>query len=272
MTSPDFYTEKEQQLLSRIDGLCRNNTILAFSGGVDSALLLLLMKEASDKNGTRVLPVTFKTFLHPAADMTTAKRICRELDASHRVLAVDEMDNPAIADNPKDRCYLCKKMLFQKLLDLAEELEVPSVADGTNADDLTVFRPGLRALAELGIKSPLAEAGFTKAEVRPLAGKRELSVSGRPSAPCLATRFPYDTHLTKEGLRTVEEGEALLGKYISGNIRLRVHNNTARIEADPDQFPTLIKHHEDITGALRKLGFRYVTLDLAGFRSGSYDT
>ena len=165
-----------------------------------------------------------------------------------------------------------KKMLFQKLLDLAEELEVPSVADGTNADDLTVFRPGLRALAELGIKSPLAEAGFTKAEVRALAGKRELSVSGRPSAPCLATRFPYDTHLTKEGLRTVEEGEALLGKYISGNIRLRVHNNMARIEADPDQFPTLIKHHEDITGALRKLGFRYVTLDLAGFRSGSYDT
>ena len=105
-----------------------------------------------------------------------------------------------------------------------------------------------------------------------MAKKRGLSVSGRPSAPCLATRFPYGTHLTKEGLKTVEEGEVLLGKYISGNIRLRVHNTIARIEADPDQFPKLIKHHDEITGELKKLGFRYVTLDLSGFRSGSYDT
>ena len=259
--------QKMEQLHAHLSHL--GSVAVAFSSGVDSTFLLDVAHEVL---GAKAVAFTAASPFVPQRDVDEAAAFCREKGIEHVVVPFDTLAIPGVAENPKDRCYLCKKMLFQKLLDLAEELEVPSVADGTNADDLTVFRPGLRALAELGIKSPLAEAGFTKAEVRALAGKRELSVSGRPSAPCLATRFPYDTHLTKEGLRAVEEGEALLGKYISGNIRLRVHNNTARIEADPDQFPTLIKHHEDITGALRKLGFRYVTLDLAGFRSGSYDT
>ena len=265
------YEEKQFKLLSVIDDLCCHDMILAFSGGVDSTLLLSLLKDASDKHGTEVLPVTFHTFLHPAVDMTVAGRVCAELKTEHRILDIDELDNPAIADNPRDRCYLCKKMLFEKLFSLAESRGIPSVIDGTNADDLLVYRPGLRALEELGVKSPLKEAGFTKEEVRRFAAERGLSVSSRPSTPCLATRFPYDTHLTRDMLQTAEKGEAYLRTLLSGNIRLRIHKELARIEVDPDQMSVLLAHRDEITRRLGELGFRYVTLDLAGFRSGSYD-
>lgn len=265
------YEEKKSLLKDRIDALAAGNTVLAFSGGVDSALLLSLLKESSDRSGTEVLPVTFHTYLHPAVDMDVAERFCREMNTSHRILSVDEMENPAIAENPKDRCYLCKKMLFGKLRDLAAAAGIPAVIDGTNLDDTKVYRPGLRALSELGIISPLKDAGFTKEDVRRLAGERGLSVSRRPSSPCLATRFPYDTHLTREMLALAERGEAVLGRYLSGNLRLRIHGNLARIEADPDQFPKLLEARDEITKALKDLGLQYITLDLSGFHSGSYD-
>ncbi len=266
------YNRKKERLSRQIEELCRTDTVLAFSGGVDSALLLSLLKEASGPNGTKVLPVTFRTVLHPAADLEAAGKVCRELGTGHLILDIDETASPEIMENPPERCYLCKKMLFKTLREFAASVSAPAVIDGTNLDDTMVYRPGLKALAELGIKSPLKDAGMTKADVRRMAAERGLSVSSRPSAPCLATRFPYHTHLTPEMLRTAEEGEAVLRNFITGNIRLRIHGNLARIEADPEQFPALSEHRAEITKALRDLGFQFITLDLSGFRSGSYDT
>ena len=170
-----------------------------------------------------------------------------------------------------DRCYLCKKCLFRKLIAKAEELGARTVLDGTNADDLTVYRPGIRALRELGVISPLAELGITKAEVRQIAAEYGLSVSGRPSTPCMATRFPYGTELDYDMIRRVEEGEAWLRAQGFYNVRLRVHGGIARIEVDPESMTELVKIREELLKKMSGYGFDYVTLDLAGFRSGSMD-
>ena len=263
--------EKKEALSARLEQLAAGNIAVAFSGGVDSSLLLLMCREAAKKTGKKVHAVTIHTRLHPMSDLETAKRVAAEAAAEHHILYIDELEEAGIRFNPLDRCYLCKKCLFRKLIAKAEELDARTVLDGTNADDLTVYRPGIRALRELGVISPLAELGITKAEVRQMAAEYGISVSGRPSTPCMATRFPYGTELDYDMIRRVEEGEAWLRAKGFYNVRLRVHGGIARIEVDPESMADLVELREELLGKMSGYGFDYVTLDLEGFRSGSMD-
>lgn len=241
--------------------------VVAFSGGVDSSLLLALAKEAAGAKA-RVCAVTMQTRLHPAAEIAAAARAAAELGVEHTVLTVDELAEAGIEENPVDRCYRCKRHLFRKIREWAGEAQI---LEGTNADDLGVYRPGIRALKELGIVSPLALAGITKAEVRGLAEQYGLSAAKRASTPCMATRFPYGTKLSYEALGRAAQGEAYLKNLGVYNVRLRVHGDTARIEVDPDDFSAVLSERAGIVRYLKELGYTYVTLDLEGFRSGSMD-
>ena len=264
-------TEKKERLFEQLDRLCRSDVALAFSGGVDSSLLLSLLKEFADANGTKVTAVTADTALHPHEDCEISARVCRETGVDHRIIRIDEFSDAGIEDNPPDRCYRCKLLIFKKIKEEAESIGASYILDGTNLDDTKVYRPGLKALSELGIISPLKDAGFTKDEVRRLAAERGLSTASRPAAPCLATRFPYGTHLTLEKLQTAENGEKYLKSLGLYNVRLRIHDDIARIETDPESFEIITAHRTEISERLKTLGLRFITLDLEGFRSGSFD-
>ncbi len=263
--------EKKKALLSHIKDLMSEDCLLAFSGGVDSSLLLKLCCDAAGSTGRKVYAVTFHTKLHPQGDLKIARKVAQETGASHLVLYIDELEEAGIRFNPVDRCYLCKKSLFQKLVRKAEELNIRTIIDGTNEDDLHVYRPGIRALKELGISSPLAMLGINKKEVRKLAAEYGLSVADRPGAPCMATRFPYGTELNYDLIGKVEKGEDFLRELGFYNVRLRVHGNIARIETDECSMPDLLGKKGIVIPELKKYGFDYITMDLDGFRSGSMD-
>lgn len=263
--------ERKENLLRVIQAYAEEDTVLAFSGGVDSALLLYLLSQASKKTGKKLFAVTFQTSLHPQADVSYARQTALDLDADFHILKINELEDPRILENPPERCYYCKKMLFQKLLVFAREHQAETVLEGSNQDDLNVYRPGLRAIRELGIASPLAQCQITKAQVRRLAQEYGLPCASRPSAPCLATRLPYHTHLDIRLLERIDQGEQFLKSLGMDNIRIRVHGDIARIEADPEQFPVFFRHREEIIRRLKALELPYLTLDLEGFRSGSMD-
>ncbi len=265
------YESKKSELLKYVAALAEHNIALAFSGGVDSSLLLKLCCDAAAITGSKVYAVTVHTELHPMNELTITSRVAKETGAEHIVVKLNEMDEADINNNPIDRCYRCKKCLFTKLKLKAVELNAPSVLDGTNEDDLHVYRPGIRALRELGIISPLAEHGFTKAEIRRMAAEYGISVASRPSNPCMATRFPYNTPLSVEAMHKAELGEEWLRARGFYNVRLRIYDNTARIEIDKDSFDKLLSIRTELIAYLKELGYDYVTLDLEGFRSGSMD-
>lgn len=265
------YDKKIQQLKNSLEAYGSEDCIIAFSGGVDSTLLLKMSCEAAKRSGGKVYAVTMQTMLHPVGEIDHAKRTAEEIGAEHMVIAVNELLEAGIENNPADRCYRCKKHLYTKIKDIAKELHIQNILEGTNADDLKMYRPGLRAIRELGILSPLMEAGITKAEVRRLAEEYGLSVSDRPAMPCLATRFPYGNRLSYEAMKRVEEGEAYLRKLGFYNVRLRVHENIARVEVDEVDLERFVKDRKEIIIYLKKLGFNYITLDMEGFRSGSMD-
>lgn len=244
---------------------------MAFSGGVDSSLVLVMACEAAEKTGKKVYAVTMDTVLHPKADLEIAKAVLARTGAVHEVLTLDELAVPEMRDNPKLRCYYCKKALYTKMLDFAREMGAGVLLEGSNEDDLHVYRPGLAAVRELGVKSPLAECGVTKAEVRKLAAEYEIPVANRPSAPCLATRLPYGTEIDLELLRRIDEAENYLKKFGWKNVRLRVHGDITRLEVDTEAFTGVVEHREEIVKYLKGAGFKYVTLDIEGFRSGSMD-
>ena len=264
--------EKRQKLTEMMDRLAGQDIMVAFSGGVDSSLLLKAACDSAGRTGKKVYAVTIQTALHPMEDMEVAGRVAKEMGAVHVILSVDELADAGIEDNPVDRCYRCKKLLFQKMKQKAQELGIPVILEGTNADDLTVYRPGIRAIRELDITSPLALLGITKEEVRKLAGEYGISVSNRPSAPCLATRFPYGTRLCMDNMKQVDQGETYLRSLGLYNVRIRVHGEVARIEVDDKDMPVVLSHRKALVSRLEALGFPYVTLDLKGFRSGSMDT
>ena len=265
------YEEKREALLGRIAEYAFEDMIIAFSGGVDSSLLLKLACDAVVKTGKKVYGILLHTMLHPKAELKEAESVAKEAGALFRVLRIDELEGAGIEENPVDRCYRCKRYLFRELQKEAELLGVSRILEGTNEDDLHVYRPGIRAVRELGIVSPLADAGLTKSDVRRLTGEYGISVSGKPSTPCLATRFPYGVRLTYEAMRKVEQGESYLRSLGLGNVRLRVHGNLARLEVDTDEIGRVTERREDIAGYLKNLGYNYVTLDLEGFRTGSMD-
>ena len=265
------YVEKRKHLIRKMAQYVGQDVMVAFSGGVDSSLLLKLAHEAAQKTGKEVYAVTMQTRLHPVREIEEAKRVCEEIGAVHIVIAVDELEEAGIMNNPVERCYLCKKHLFLKMKERASDLGINVILEGTNEDDLHVYRPGIKALKELQIISPLAEAGLTKAEVRKMACEYGISVSSKPATPCLATRFPYGTELTYEKMARVEKGEAFLKEIGLHNVRVRVHDKLARIEIDESTFGEFLTHKKEITDYLKSLGFIYITLDLEGFRSGSMD-
>lgn len=265
------YEDKKQKLCRIMDAWAAGDVAVAFSGGVDSSLLLKLAAEYGRQHGTRVYALTASTRLHPACDLLVAKAVAAETGAVHVVLELDELSEADIDKNPVDRCYRCKKYIFRSMLEAVKTYGIGTVLEGTNLDDTRVYRPGIRALRELGMESPLMQAGFTKADVRRMAAEQGISVAARPSTPCLATRFPYGTELTAGKLETVEQGEAFLRSLGLGNVRLRVHGDVARVEVDGADMAGLVERRDQVVTCLKKLGYGYVTLDLEGFRSGSMD-
>lgn len=265
------YKEACKKLRMEMEDYTREDCLVAFSGGVDSSVLLKLACDLAKKAGTRVHAVTVQSELHPLGDLEISRQVAKEIGAEHHVIEIQELKEAGIEENPKDRCYLCKKYLFTRVLDLKERLGAAEVLEGTNEDDLHVYRPGIRAVKELGIKSPLAEAGLTKEQVRLLAEELSLSVAMRPSTPCLATRFPYGSRLSLEEMKRVEQAEVFLRGKGYGNVRVRVHQDVVRLEVDQKEFCRILEERAETVSALKALGYRYITLDLEGFRSGSMD-
>ena len=242
---------------------------IAFSGGVDSTYLL---HEAALAGKEKVTALIMKTPSVPERELDEAVAFCKSRGISFFVLPADPFSAAGFRENGRDRCYICKHFLFSALLEKAKEEGIPFVADGTNADDRKEFRPGLRALKELDIRSPLAEAGLTKKEIRELSEKEGLPTWNKPSFSCLATRFPYGEELTVEKLKRTEAAENLLAELGFTQRRVRVHGNLARIEVLPAEIPLLLERRDMISSRLEELGFLYTTVDLKGFRSGSMDT
>ncbi len=265
------YNQKCQKLLTDIDKYTNDDLVIAFSGGIDSSLLLRLATLSAKEKGNTVYAVTIHTKLHPMNDLDVAKAVASEMGAVHKVIHVDELTEANIDNNPVDRCYRCKKHLFSELKALVTEYGAKNLIDGTNFDDLSQYRPGLKALKELEVISPLCDSEFTKAEVRQFAESYNISVAQRPSAPCLATRFPYDTKISYEIMHNIDIAEEYIRSLGFYNVRLRVHGDIARVEIDKVDFDKFLKYSEDIVSKLKELGFIYITLDIEGFRSGSMD-
>lgn len=265
------YEEKKTKLLIKMDKYTENDVAVAFSGGVDSSLILKIACNYARKKDKKVYAVTLHTMLHPVNEIENAIKVAKELGAIHFVIKIDELINAGISKNPVNRCYMCKKYLFSEVIKKAKEWNVSTILEGTNEDDLHVYRPGIQAIQELGIISPLAGAGIEKDEVRKMAFELGISVSSRPSAPCLATRFPYGTILTYEKMTNVEKGEEFIRTFGVYNVRLRIHENIARIEVDEQDINKILTNKKDIISYLKNMGYIYVTVDLEGFRSGSMD-
>ena len=254
-----------------IGKMVEEGACIAFSGGVDSSLILKIAVMEGERLGKKVHAVTFETKLHPVSDVEVSQKVAREMGAVHEIIKVDEFQDENIVKNPLNRCYLCKSLLFTTLKDFAEAQGLKHVVDGTNRDDHGTYRPGIQALSELGISSPLAELGFTKADVRAYAEELGISVAKRPSAPCMATRLPYGTTIDFNLLKRIEAGEEFLKELGFETNRLRVHGDIARVEIPKKDFGRFMELQETITGRLKSLGFIYITLDLEAFRSGSMD-
>lgn len=263
--------EKLKYLQQQLKTYAQEDVMLAFSGGVDSSLLLWMACEQARQYGTKVYAVTLCTKLHPVGEIQVAERVANEAGAQFKILKIDELEEAQIDKNPVDRCYRCKKHLFGRIKKLAQQLEISVIMEGTNEDDLHVWRPGIQAVKELGILSPLAEAGITKKEIRKLAQEYHISVANKPSMPCLATRFPYGTEISYEKLELVNQAENYLRDLGLYNVRVRVHGDIARIEVDEDSLTCVIENRNSIISYLKQLGYSYITLDLEGFRSGSMD-
>jgi len=254
----------------KLKGLLRSyeSAVVAFSGGVDSSLLL---STAVALLGPKmVLAVTFKSPLNPQREVEDAAELAEVMQVKHRVINLDPCSEADFAANPPQRCYTCKKLLFSRLVKLAENEGFNAVLEGSNIDDLDDYRPGLRAIKELGVHSPLLEAGLGKAEIRFLSRRDGLPTWNKTSAACLASRIPYGEEITPEKLKQVAAAESALREMgIEGNLRVRRHGSLARIEVDGSAFNLVAARRGEIEEKLRKTGFSYVTLDLSGFRSGS---
>ncbi len=253
--------ETLESLLSQLDGV-----VVAFSGGVDSTLLLHVANETLPG---RVLAVTAESELDPAEETQEASRVADELDVPLRLVRLDPLSDEIFASNPPERCYYCKRMLFSLLAVLAREGGYEAVLDGGNVDDLSDHRPGRSAVRECGARSPLEEAGLTKEDVRTLSRHFGLPTAEKPSMACLASRFPYGERLTREGLRRVGEAERRLQQAGFKQVRVRSHCSVARIEVEESDIARLVEMREDISRLLTSVGFTYVAVDLRGYRSGS---
>ena len=244
------------------------DVIVAFSGGVDSTFVL---KVAHDTIGDRVLALTTTSPTMPDRDRLSALAMAARIGARHLIIESNELEIPGYAQNPLNRCYLCKHNLFTVCEAQAHELGIETIVDGLNLDDLHDYRPGIKAASELRVRHPLVEAAMSKAEVREFSRALALPTWDRPASPCLSSRFPYGTTITEENLRMVEQGEQLLHANGFKVARVRYHGEVARLEVEADEIPRLLDPaiRDRVDADLKRIGFRFVTVDLKGFRSGS---
>jgi len=255
---------KSLKLNTLLKGL--NSFAVAFSGGVDSSFLLY---RAHKLRKSSIIAITIRTPYIPLREINEAIEFTKAYGIKHHILDLPFPD--IITNNPIERCYLCKKILFTEILNFSRENKYDTVIDGTNADDPGDFRPGMKALKEMGIRSPLLESGLSKNDIRQLCKREGLRIWDKPALACLLTRIPYDTEIKEETLRMIEQAENLLIESGYPGVRVRIHGDIARIECLPE-FMEKIIHSPDreyITNNLKKIGFRYVSLDLEGYRTGS---
>jgi len=260
----DGLLDKFQGLL---DSLARlGSAVVAYSGGVDSSFLSYA---ASLALGDQMVAVTLNTTLEAGETVEFATSFARQAGFKHVIVTYDALQNAGIRANPADRCYHCKTVMLGLVRKYAAEHGYTAVLEGQNADDEQDYRPGRKAVAENGALSPLAQAGFTKPEIRKLAHALGLPIWDRPSSPCLASRVPYGTALTPEALRQIAQGEAFLRQRGFSPVRVRWHIDLARIEVAPEQIARLAAIHDEINAYFKGIGFKYVSIDLQGYRQGS---
>lgn len=271
MMSVDILANEAHTKLEALKDLLKSmeSVVIAFSGGVDSSFLA---KVAHDVLGDKMLAITARSSMYPEREFNEAVQFAAQHGIPHRVIVSEELEVEGFSDNPLNRCYLCKHELFQKIKKIAEEEGFKFVAEGSNYDDLIGdYRPGLQAVSELRVVSPLKEVKLTKDEIRFLSKEMGLATWNKPSFACLASRFPYGEKITKEKLEMVDKAEQFLIDLGFKQVRVRYHGNVARIEVNEDQFDKFLekKTRETIHSRFREIGFLYVALDLKGYRTGS---
>ncbi|MBD8967677.1 MAG: ATP-dependent sacrificial sulfur transferase LarE [Ruminococcus sp. SR1/5] len=255
--------QKLQEILRSLESVA-----VAFSGGVDSTFLL---KVAQETLGDKAMAITACPCSFTERELKETEDFCRENKISQEICRINEFEIPGFRQNPPDRCYICKKGIFTKLWEKAKEKHINMIVEGSNMDDLGDYRPGRRAIMELGVRSLLQEAGLYKEEIRELSKDMNLPTWNKPSFACLASRFVYGETITEEKLRMVDQAEQFLMNLGFRQFRVRIHGTMARIEVPSEDILKIADHEtrEKITEKFRSLGFSYVTLDLQGFRSGS---
>jgi uncharacterized protein len=242
------------------------SVLVAYSGGVDSTFLVVVAHRVL---GDKALAVTASSPLYPEAEVRTAQEIAHLFGLRHLIIRTQELDNPLFVVNSPDRCYYCKQELFRQLQEIAARERLRWVADGSNHDDLADHRPGRRAAAELGVRSPLCEVGLNKDEIRRFSCDMGLPTWDKPSLACLASRLPYGTEVTTEVVERIGQAEAYLRSLGVRQVRVRHHSESARIEVDPDSMSILLARRQEDVAQLQELGYTYISLDLQGYRSGS---
>ena len=262
----DELHEKKQRLEEYLKGF--GSVAVAFSSGVDSTFLLQV---AHNVLGDKAIAVTARSCSFPVRELNEAKAFCEAQGIEHIIVESEELSIDGFSQNPKNRCYLCKKELFTKIKNIAAERGISFVAEGSNTDDNGDYRPGLIAVAELEVRSPLREAELSKAEIRQLSKEMGLPTWDKQSFACLSSRFVYGETITEEKLSMVDKAEQRLLDLGFHQVRVRIHGNIARIEIDRSEFEKIIQPDiaENLNSYLRELGFLYVTLDLGGYQMGS---
>lgn len=261
------------RLREYLQNLAPQGIALAYSGGADSTLLLAVLGEMRRKHPFPFAALTMRTVLQDSEEMAEAEELTEKFGVEQKVFGFNPFSLEEVRHNRTDRCYHCKKAIFTQFRDYARANELRHLLDGTNADDLGVYRPGRKVLRELEVVSPLAELGITKTEIRRISAELGLPTASKPAVPCLATRFEYNTLLDETAIRRVACGERTIKEMFPEikDVRLRVHGGLARIETGKEYLPLVAARAKEISEKIKKLGFDFVTLDLEGFRSGSFD-
>ena len=244
------------------------SALIAYSGGADSTFLLKVAREELED---KVTAVTVKSEIHHLGEVTDAKMMAQKFKSKHLFTDIDILSNKEFVNNPPERCYICKKEIFRRIKEIAKELNLSFVADGSNYDDLDDYRPGMKAVRELEIRSPLQEALLTKDDIRFLSKEMDLPTWNKPSNSCLATRIPYEDEITLEKLKRIEKAEGFFHNLGIKQVRVRHYNNLAKIEVGKKDLLFLMEEdlRKKIIDKLKQLGFIYIALDLQGYRSGS---